>query len=333
MMAKSHSTVVGVFTDHEQAQLAVRELKRVGFTENQIGVARRGADESHPVPTDASDESYAGEGTAAGLATGAGVGALWGLGIIAGVLPAIGPAIAGGTLAAILSSAAAGAVAAGLGGALIGLGLSKDEADYYNTEFEAGRTVVTVSAGDRVAEAESILRNYGGYDISHRGANAMDTTSTGSSALHATSSGSMGASLPQGSQRDTRSDDATGTRVTAFEEQLSVEKRPVETGSVNVRKEIHTEHKTIDVPVQREEVVIERRPASGATADSIGGHQEIRIPVREEQVIVEKETVAVEDVIIGKRTVQETQRVDETLRKEEIKVDADANVNVRNRDR
>lgn len=202
MMAKSHSTVVGVFTDHEKAQQAVRELKSIGFTENQIGVARRGGDENRTVPSDvadAGDESYAGEGTAAGLATGAGIGALWGLGIIAGVLPAIGPAIAGGTLAAILSSAAAGAVAAGLGGALIGLGLSKEEADYYNTEFEAGRTVVTVSAGDRVADAESILLNYGSYDISHRGQPTIDTKST---------------------------------------------------GSVSVHKEIHTEHKTIDMPVQ-----------------------------------------------------------------------------------
>lgn len=326
MVAKSHSTVVGVFTDHEQAQQAVRELKRLGFLENQIGVARRGTDESRTVPTaavdDASDESYASEGTAAGLATGAGVGALWGLGILAGVLPAIGPAIAGGTLAAILSSAAAGAVAAGLGGALVGLGLSKDEADYYNTEFEAGRTVITVSAAGREDEAETVLRRFGSYDISQ----GMSDTSTAASQM----STSSGAGLNEGVAASRTDHVAGGTQVTAYEEELNVQTQPVETGTVNVRKEVHTEHRTIDVPVMREEVVVERRPASGAeTGGSIEGHQEIRIPVREEQVTIEKQTVAKEDVVIGKRTVQDTERVDATVRSEEIKIDADGDVDVR----
>jgi uncharacterized protein (TIGR02271 family) len=334
MAARSHSTVVGVFADHQQAQRAVNELRRMGFTEDQIGVAHRNSsDTAHSVPTahDASDDTYAGEGTAAGLATGAGVGALWGLGIIAGVLPAIGPAIAGGTLAAILSSAAAGAAAAGLGGALIGLGLSKDEADYYNTEFESGRTVVTVSAGARESEAEATLRQFGGYDISHKGDMASTTRSndmlgnrTAASSSMARESSAMHDSSLTGSTQAT-----DRNRMTAYEEELSVHKHKVDAGDVNIRKEVHTEHKTIDVPVQREEVVIERRPASGESTGRMGGHQEIRIPVSEEQVDVQKRTVAKEDVVVGKRTVQGTQRIDENLRKEEIKVDADEDIRIR----
>lgn len=333
MAMRNHSTVVGVFSDHQQAQQAVNELRRLGFGEDQIGVAHRDSGTDVATRTDeVGDETYASEGTAAGLATGAGVGALWGLGIIAGVLPAIGPAIAGGTLAAILSSAAAGAAAAGLGGALIGLGLSKEEADYYNTEFEAGRTVVTVSAPGREQEAEAVLRQFGSYDISHKD----DVTST--AAPMVTSRESMTGtreSMSSAARCDTS--DMSGkarastdeNRITAFEEQLNVEKRPVSAGSVNIRKEVHTEHKTIEVPVQREEVVIERRPASGEAGGTIGAHQEIHIPLREEQVHVEKETVAKEDVVVGKRTVHDTQRVDETLRKEEIKVDSDTNARVR----
>lgn len=336
MATRNHSTVVGVFNDREQAQRAVNELRRLGFSEDQIGVAHRDSSEGGSVASNATDddETYASEGAAAGLATGAGVGALWGLGIIAGVLPAIGPAIAGGTLAAILSSAAAGAAAAGLGGALVGLGLSKEEADYYNTEFEAGRTVVTVSAASRVDEAESVLRQFGGYDVSHRG------QSTGAASSSMAQSPSTSGRSMTGSSQATSGKSMTGSsaacstgatgenRITAFEEKLSVEKRPVETGSVDVHKEVHTEHKTIEVPVTREEVVIERRPASGDTSGTVGGHQEIHIPIREEQVHVEKQTVAKEDVVIGKRTVHDTQRVDETLRKEEIKVDSDPNVRV-----
>ncbi len=41
------------------------------------------------------------------------------------------------------------------------------------------------------------------------------------------------------------------------EERLRAEKQPVETGEVRVRKEVRTETQHIDVPVQREEVVIE----------------------------------------------------------------------------
>lgn len=102
-------------------------------------------------------------------------------------------------------------------------------------------------------------------------------------------------------------------------------------GEVRVRKETRTEHKTIDVPVTREEVVIERRPASGdaASASDLGDDQEVRIPVREEQLNVEKRAVVAEEVRVGKRRVQDTRHVDETLRKEEIKVETEGNVDVR----
>lgn len=187
MAINSSTTVVGVFDNQDRAQNAVQELKRRGFTETQIGVAGRHYDAGTAGTRDLADESddtYAGEGAAAGLATGAGVGALWGLGILAGALPAIGPAIAGGTLAAILSSAAAGAAAAGLAGALVGMGISKEEADYYDSEFRSGRTIVTVNAPGREAEARQVLESMGGYDASRRDMSAAtgDTRTRGQAA-------------------------------------------------------------------------------------------------------------------------------------------------------
>jgi hypothetical protein len=158
----TRSTAVGVFHDREAAQRAINKLKSVGFTDDQIGVTARSQDGAERDIKQ--EDSYANEGGIAGLATGAGVGALWGLGIIAGVLPAIGPAIAGGSLAAILSSAAAGAAAAGVAGTLIGLGIPKEEAEFYEQEFKAGRVVVSVHAGDRYGEATDILLENNGYD-------------------------------------------------------------------------------------------------------------------------------------------------------------------------
>ena len=94
--------------------------------------------------------------------------ALAGLGVLSGVIPVIGPAIAGGTLGIILSNAAAGAGVGGLVGALAGAGIPEDEAHYYQDEFEAGRTIVTVQADGRADEAMAIFRRYGAYDMSTR---------------------------------------------------------------------------------------------------------------------------------------------------------------------
>ena len=162
------TTAVGVFHDREHAQAAVSELQRLGFSEDEIGVAYRGHEDVAGASRTEGRGTHAAEGAGAGVAAGAGVGALWGLGIVAGALPAIGPAIAGGTLAAILSSAAAGAAAAGLAGALIGAGIPEEEAEYYQGEFEAGRFVVTVRAERRYDEATDVLRRHGGYDMHNR---------------------------------------------------------------------------------------------------------------------------------------------------------------------
>src|SRR5688572_20922418 len=155
MARTQRETVVGVFESHSAADRAVDELRRAGFREDQIGFAARDG------KTQKEGGTYAGEGALAGVAAGAGIGGLIGLGVLSGVLPVIGPAIAAGTLGVILANAAAGAAIAGLAGTLIGWGVSEDDAKYYESEFTAGKTVVTVSADGRDAEARSILRRFG----------------------------------------------------------------------------------------------------------------------------------------------------------------------------
>jgi hypothetical protein len=159
-------TIVAVFHSHADAQPAVRELKENGFSEDQIGIASQDREGSYREQTEGNQME---EGAAAGAAVGLGAGALWGLGIIAGVLPAIGPVIAGGALAAVAASAAGTAAAGGLVGALIGLGIPEDEANYYHREFEQGRTVVTVKApGNRATMASRILDQSNAYDFQRR---------------------------------------------------------------------------------------------------------------------------------------------------------------------
>ena len=52
------------------------------------------------------------------------------------------------------------------------------------------------------------------------------------------------------------------------------------------------------------------------------------IPVREEQVPVEKQPVVREEVSLGKRPVQETKRVSDTVRSEEAHVEREGDVDI-----
>jgi hypothetical protein len=81
-----------------------------------------------------------------------------------GIIPVIGPILAIGPLAAALLSAAGGAAAGGLVGGLIGLGLSEDEAKYYEGEVKSGRFLVTVHTTNRFDEAWNILHGLGAYN-------------------------------------------------------------------------------------------------------------------------------------------------------------------------
>jgi hypothetical protein len=171
-MANARTTVIAVFEDRRQAQQAVDELFQAGFREDQIGVIAHdpGTAETEPGETRFTEThgTRAGEGALTGAVAGAGIGGLWAVGIVAGVLPGIGPAIAGGVLASILASAAGGAAAGGLVGALVGMGIPEEEARYYESEFRAGRTIVTVQPDGRYDEAFGICERYGAYDVHTR---------------------------------------------------------------------------------------------------------------------------------------------------------------------
>jgi hydrogenase maturation factor len=51
---------------------------------------------------------------------------------------------------------------------MTGLGISEDEARFYEQEFHAGKAIVAVHAGPRAKEAAEILRRHGGYNLENR---------------------------------------------------------------------------------------------------------------------------------------------------------------------
>src|SRR5947208_15842521 len=80
---------------------------------------------------------------------------------------------------------------------------------------------------------------------------------------------------------------------------LRTYKERVQRGEVRLRKEVVTESQSIQVPVTREELVIERTPGSGQVTGEIGRDEEIRVPLSEERVRVEKQPVVNEEVRVG----------------------------------
>ena len=79
----------------------------------------------------------------------------------------------------------------------------------------------------------------------------------------------------------------------------------------------------MQVPVTREELVIERIPVSGTTtvAGAVGQDAEIRIPLSEEVASVDTQTVVREEIAVGKRAVEDVQEVGGAVRHEELDVE------------
>jgi len=163
------TTIVGIFDDHEQAVRAVDALNNAGFHDDQIGFIRRNG-ETIEGATQINDTNVHHGG---GVGTGALIGGLVGA-AAALLIPGVGPALAGGVLASTFgATAAGGAVVGALGGAVVGglvgglteLGVPEEEARFADEEFRAGRTIVTVQAGERRNEAKAILANFGAYDV------------------------------------------------------------------------------------------------------------------------------------------------------------------------
>jgi uncharacterized protein (TIGR02271 family) len=113
------------------------------------------------------------------------------------------------------------------------------------------------------------------------------------------------------------------------EEELDIAKDRFKAGEVTLHKDIVEDRKTVDVPVMHEEVSIERKALDHRHSDTpIGREETIHIPVSQERIDVGKHTELVGEVSARKKNVEETQNVDETLKKEKARVDVDGNPHI-----
>lgn len=167
-------TMVGIFDDRLEAQRATDELFQAGFTADQVGYVLRGTDAVRGGMITDTVGAKDGKGAVTGAVTGAVAGGLTAAAVTA-LIPGVGPILAAGTLAMFFGYAAAGAAIGGIFGALTGLGISEDEARYYEKAFNEGKALVAVKPGTRAAEAGQILRRHGGYDLQNLTGNPIQT--------------------------------------------------------------------------------------------------------------------------------------------------------------
>lgn len=112
-------------------------------------------------------------------------------------------------------------------------------------------------------------------------------------------------------------------------EELDIAKSRVQKGDVEIGKEILEEQKRVDVPVSRDEVVIERRSLNNEESDSpITSEETIKIPVSEEKVNVDKHTVVTGEILAHKREIEDTAHIDETLKREEAHINKDGDADI-----
>jgi hypothetical protein len=163
----SKQTVLGLATSESQAEAIVAELRRSGFSNNDISALfpdKQGSrDFAHEQNTKAPEGAITGAG--AGGVVGGTLGLLAGIGALA--IPGLGPFIAAGPIMAALSGAAVGATAGGIAGALIGLGIPELEAKQYEAKIKGGNILLSVHVGDaeRRSLAKKVLEQGGATNV------------------------------------------------------------------------------------------------------------------------------------------------------------------------
>lgn len=159
-MAEKKNAMVAVYNTHIEAEAAIKELQKAGFSMNKLSIVGK---DYH------SDEHVVGYyNTGDRMKYWGKLGAFWGgiWGLLFGwaffAIPGIGPILVGGPLVAWLVSALEGAVVIGglsaLGAALYSIGIPKDSVLRYEMAIKAGNYVLVAhGSADEVNKAKEII--------------------------------------------------------------------------------------------------------------------------------------------------------------------------------
>jgi uncharacterized protein (TIGR02271 family) len=118
-------------------------------------------------------------------------------------------------------------------------------------------------------------------------------------------------------------------RLQIHQEILDIYKETIQTGEVNIHKEIIKEERIIKIPVIREELVIEKKAFGEKNSkESLDEPDIIRIPLKDETIEIIKHPVILEDVDIYKRKFKDIKHIKEMLKRESIHIKTSGDVKV-----
>jgi uncharacterized protein (TIGR02271 family) len=116
-------------------------------------------------------------------------------------------------------------------------------------------------------------------------------------------------------------------RIPVMEEELTATVREQEAGAVRIEKRIVEEDRVLEVPVTDEQIRVERRIVDRpVSASDTQAFEEIVIdvPLTTEEVELQKQARVAEEIVVSKEATQRTERVTDTVRREEVYVDENA---------
>ena len=124
---------------------------------------------------------------------------------------------------------------------------------------------------------------------------------------------------------------APDASVVRHEEKLEVGRTAREAGALHVRKRVVSDN--IDELAPRSVEHFDEVERTDAYADDSGEIEvlpdgSVSVPILEEELVVTKRTVVRERVIVRKRTETRQERIEAELRREEVDVDAEGDVDV-----
>jgi uncharacterized protein (TIGR02271 family) len=176
----------------------------------------------------------------------------------------------------------------------------------------------SVDADEDLSEAEErrLFEHYG-----------VPYTSTGSSTAQGSRDPGGSRDLGREGGEETSGSDSEGA-MTRSEEEVRVGTAQRERGRARLRKYVVTEQVQKTVPVQREEVRLEREPITDANVEEATARPEIsesehEVVLHEEEPVIQKRTVPKERVRLEKDTVTDEREVSEEIRKEQIEPEGD----------
>jgi uncharacterized protein (TIGR02271 family) len=128
---------------------------------------------------------------------------------------------------------------------------------------------------------------------------------------------------------DAGADRPRDVAMTRSEEQLRVGRRKVERGRARLRKSVQTEPVTATVPVEREELRVEREPITDANRDQAMAGPALseathEVVLHEQRPVTHKQVVPKERVRLDTRKVKDERTVRRKLRKERIELEEDS---------